>query len=179
MAEIRLLVDQLKFSYDGIFDLPGLYQLISNFFYERGWDYGEPMNTEQIFPSGRSVRIVMKPSKNITDYYQNIVRIRIHGQNIKPIEIDQGASKVPLNDGKIMIIFDGYVKTDRYNKWERRPLTWFLRTLMDKYVFKDHMSKADQWLYSDIEDLYLRIKTFMNVYRSARDRQVVTYQILG
>ena len=179
MSETRLVVDQLKFTYEGIFDMPGLHQMISNFFYERGWDWIEKLNPEQIFPTGRSVKIELRPFKNITDYYKNIIRIRIYGTNIKSIEVEQGGSRIPLYEGKLMIIFDGYVMSDRYNKWENKPIWWFIRTLMDKYVFKDHMSKADQWLYSDLEDLYLRIKTFMNVYRYVRERNMISHQVLG
>ena len=179
MSETRLVIDQLKFTYEGIFDLPGLYQMMSNFFYERGWDWTEKLNTEQIFPTGKSVKIELIPFKNVTDYYQNRIRIRIYGANIKPIEVEQGGSRVPLQEGKLMIIFDGYVKSDRYSKWESKPMWWFIRTLMDKHVFKDYMSKADQWLYSDLEDLYLRVKTFMNVYRYVRERGVISHQILG
>jgi hypothetical protein len=178
MSEIRLLVDQMKLTYEGIFDLKGLYQLIGNYFYERGWDFYEKLNTEQVFSSGKMVKIEMTPFKNVTDYYQIRIRIRLMGTGIKPIDIDQEGAKIPLQDGTLRMVFDGYVKTDRYDKWEQRPFQWFVRTLMDKYVFKAHYSKAEQWLYSDVEDLYARIKTFLNVYRHARDRGRVAPQVL-
>ena len=78
-----------------------------------------------------------------------------------------------------MIIFDGYVNSDRYGWWENKPILWFLRVLLDKYIFKGHYIKAEQWLLSDIDDLYLRIKSFLNVYRHARDRGAIAEQIIG
>ncbi|MBI4153189.1 hypothetical protein HY497_01580 [Candidatus Woesearchaeota archaeon] len=173
MSETRLIIDQMKLTYEGVFDLPGLYRLINSFYYERGWDWGEKINTEQILPTGRSIDIELTPFKNITDYYKNMVRIRISGDEIKRVEIEKDGAKIPLQEGKLKIVFDGYIRSDRYSRWEQKPLHWFLRTIFDKYVFKNHYAKAEQWLFSDVEDIYLRIKSFLNVYRSSRERGVI------
>ena len=173
MAEDRLIIDQLKFTYEGVFDLPGLYRMINAFYYERGWDWGEHMNTEQILPSGRNIKIELTPFKNITDYYKNKVRIRIDGEDVKRVEIEKDGAKIPLQEGTLKIVFDGWIRSDRYSRWEDKPFLWFLRTIFDKYVFKDHYSKAEQWLFSDVEDIYLRVKSFLNVYRTTRERAVL------
>jgi len=38
MAEKKLVIDQVKLTYDGIFDLNGLYRTIDAWFYEKGYD---------------------------------------------------------------------------------------------------------------------------------------------
>ena len=48
MAERTLVVDHLKFSYEGLFSAPELYNLISSLFFEKGWDWYEKMNEEII-----------------------------------------------------------------------------------------------------------------------------------
>ena len=179
MSEIRLVIDQTKLTYEGIFNLKGLYEMITQFFYEKGGDYEEKLNTEQIFPHGRNIKIELAPYKNITDYFKLIYRIRIYGTGIKNVELEQDGAKIPLNDGKLMIIIDGYIMSDRYRKWEHKPIQWFFRALADKYIFKGHYLKAEQWLMSDVDDLYLRLKSFLNVYRSSRDRGVISEQIIS
>src|SRR3989338_925205 len=179
MSENRLIVDQTKLTYEGVFDLKGLFEMITQFFYEKGGDYVEKLNTEQIMPQGKTIKIELAPYKNITDYYKLIYRIRIYGTGIKQVELSKDGAKVPLDDGKLMIVIDGYIMSDRYNKWENQPVQWFFRALVDKYIFKVHFLKAEQWLLSDIDDLYLRIKSFLNVYRHARDRGAIAEQIIG
>src|SRR3989344_3631439 len=149
MAEMRLIVDQLKFSYEGPFDMPGLYRLIESFFYEKGFDKHEKLNQEMVLPTGREVRIEMIPYKNITDYFKLRVRIRIHANHLRKIEVEKEGAKIPIQEGKLMIIFEGFVESDRHGRWENTPFQWFLRTLFDKYIFKSHYLKAEQWLVSD------------------------------
>lgn len=177
MSEKRLIIDQLKFTYEGLFDMHGLYRLIDSFFYEKGFDKHEKLNVEQVMPTGKSIKVEMIPYKNITDYFKIHVRIRLHGVDIKQTEIDKEGVKIPINDGKIMIIFDGYVESDRHSKWEKSPLHWFIRTMFDKYIFKGHYLKAEQWLVSDVEDIYLRIKSFLNVYKY-HERGIITEHVL-
>ncbi len=162
MAEKQLIIDQLKFTHEGVFDLHGLYRLMASFFYEQGWDWKEIMNSEQILPSGRHIKIELEPWKSITDYFKMILRIRIHCADVKQVEIEQNGTKVTLLEGKLMMVFDGYILSDRADKWEATPLRWFIRLIFDKYIFKTHYSKAEQWLISATEDLYIRIRKYVN-----------------
>ena len=50
MVERVLIVDHLKFSYEGLFNASELYSLISGWFFEKGWDWYEKMNDEIITP---------------------------------------------------------------------------------------------------------------------------------
>lgn len=165
MTERNLVVDQLKLSYEGLFDLAELYRLIDSWFYEKGWDKYEHINQEQITASGRQIRLVLEPSKNITDYFKIIVRIKANFNDIKDVEVEKEGKRVRLNQGEVKMVFDGYVLSDRRGKWNEKPLWWFLSIIFDKYIFKEHYSKAERWLLSDLDDLYQRIKSFLNVYK--------------
>jgi hypothetical protein len=178
MGEKRLIIDQLKFSYEGVFDLPALYKIIDDFLYEQKYDRMEKLNTEQMLPSGRSIKIETIPFKNITDYFNIHIRIRIYATGLKRVEIEKDGGHLSLQEGKIMLIFDGYVNSDRQQWWEKKPILWFLRVLLDKYIFKGHYMKAEQWLLSDVDDLYQRIKSLFNVYRNYRDRDIISKQVM-
>ncbi len=178
MSEKKLIIDQLKFAYDGPFDLPGLYRLIDSFFYEKGFDKHEKLNVEQVLPTGRSIKIEVIPYKNLSDYFRIHIRIRIYGSDIKRIEIEKDGAKIPLSDGKLMVIIDGYIESDRHSVWEDRPTFWFIRTIFDKYIFKGHYMKAEQWLVSDVEDIYQRMRSFLNVYKY-RERGILAPHVIG
>lgn len=165
MSEKKLVVDQVKFTYEGLFDLNGFYRLLDSFFYEKNWDRMEKMNQELVTPTGKHIRIEYWPFKNVTDYYRNHIKIRMNFIDVVKVEVEKDGAKVKLDQGKVSIIFDCYVESDRYNKWENRPFFWFLRTMLDRYVFKDHYNKVQSWLFSDFEELHTRVKSFFNVYR--------------
>jgi len=165
MTEKTLIVDQLKFSYDGLFDLSELYRLIDSWFYEKGWDKYEHINQEIMTPEGRQIRIVLEPWKSITDYFKIIMRIRANFNEIKEVEVEKEGKKIKLNQGEVNMIFDGYVVSDRHGKWNKKPLWWFLSIIFNKFIFKEHHNKAERWLLSDVDDLYQKIKSFLNVYK--------------
>ena len=118
-----------------------------------------------VTPSGKNIRLELWPSKNVTDYYKNHIKIRANFIDIVKVEVEKDGAKVKMDKGKVSIVFDCYVESDRYHKWEKSPFLWFIRTLMDKYVFRDHYLKVQKWLISDFEDLHTRVKSFFNVYR--------------
>ncbi|MEK6905624.1 MAG: hypothetical protein AABX24_04450, partial [Nanoarchaeota archaeon] len=78
MAERYLVIDRLKLSYEGLFNADELHELISSFFYEKGYDWYEKMNQVIVTPSGKQIHMILEPWKNITDYYKLIVSIKIN-----------------------------------------------------------------------------------------------------
>lgn len=165
MSEKKLIVDQVKFTYEGLFDLTELYRLIDSFFYQRNWDKYEKQNIEQVFPTGKHIQWELWPFKNITDYYRMHIKIRARFIDVVKVEVEYEGRKVKLDQGRVRIIFDGYVESDRHQLWEKSPFFWFMRTMLERYVYKRHFRQQEQWLLSDLEELLGRIKSFFNVYR--------------
>lgn len=162
MPDKRLIIDQLKLSYEGLFNASELYRLIDSWFYEKGWDKVEKMNQEMLTPEGKQIRILMEPYKNITDYFKLVIRIKITLTDVKDVEVEKDGELLRLNQGLVRFIFDGYVITDRKALWESTPFLWFMRTIFDRYVFKQQSGRAERWLRSDLDDLHTKIKTFLN-----------------
>lgn len=165
MAERNLVIDHLKFSYEGLFNVNELYTVISSWFFEKGWDWYEKMNQEQVTPSGKQIRIIFEPWKSITDYYKIAVRIKFNLIDVKEMEVEHEGETLHLSHGVVRIIFDGYVVSDRQDQWSKKPFYWFLSLIFDKYLFKSHFEKAETWIKSDVDDLYDKIKTYLNTFK--------------
>ncbi len=165
MSEKKLVIDQMKLTFEGIFDLNGLYRTIDAWFYEKNYDKFEKKNFEQIMPTGKDIEIEILPWKKTTDYFKNVIKIRMRFTGIKDVEIEKEGVKLRLNQGRIMMIFDGYLISDYDQKWEDKPLFFLIRTLFDKYVFKPYFNKFEKWLINDVYDIHGRIQRFLNLYR--------------
>ena len=61
--------------------------------------------------------------------------------------------------------YDGYVVSDRKEKWQQKPFYWFLSYVLEKYFFRQHFTKAKTWLESDIDDLHTKVKNYLNVFK--------------
>jgi len=164
MPERTLVVDHLKFSYEGLFNAAELYNVISTFFFEKGWDWYEKLNQEQITPEGKQVNIVFEPWKNVSDYYKLVTKIVFNLTDLKEVEVEHEGKTIRLNQGMVKITFDGYVIGDRKKKWTK-PFFWFLTVILEKYFFHEHLAKFETWIKSDIDDLLYKIKTYLNVYK--------------
>jgi len=165
MAEKKLVIDQMKLTYEGIFDLNGLHRTIDAWFYEKGYDKYEKRNFEHILPTGKDIEIELLPWKKTTDYFKNIIRIRMKFTHVKDIEIEKEGVKLTLQQGRVMMIFDAYLVSDYENKWESKPMFFFLRTIFDKYIFRSYFQKAEKWLVNDLYQLHGRIQQFLNLHR--------------
>ena len=165
MSEKKLVIDQLKLTYDGLFDLNGLWRLIDSWFYEKGYDRWEHKNFEQIMPTGKDIEIELLPWKKTTEYFKNTIRIRIKMVDVKDVEIEKKGVKLKINKGKVMIVFDGYLESDYENKWESRGIFFLIRTMFDKYFFRRQTDFYEKWLVNDLYDVHGRIQRFLNIYR--------------
>ncbi|MBW2996534.1 hypothetical protein KY332_04510 [Candidatus Woesearchaeota archaeon] len=165
MAERKLVVDQLKLTYEGIFDLNGLYRTIDAWFYEKGYDRYEKKNYEQVLPTGKDIEIELMPWKKTTDYFKNILRIRMKFTNINDVDVEKKGVKLKLQQGRIMMIFDAYLESDYEHKWDVKPMFFFLRTIFDKYIFRGYFKKFEKWLVNDLYQLHGRIQQFLNIHR--------------
>jgi len=168
MAERTLVVDHLKFSYEGLFNAGELYAITSSFFFEKNYDWHEKLNQEMITPSGKQIYIILDPWKNISDYYKLSTNIKIIMTDLKEVEVEHEGQMLKLTQGQLKITFDGYVVSDRKGKWSERPIYWFLSIIMEKYFYRNHLEKFETWIKSDIEDLMYKIKAYLNVYKNVK-----------
>ncbi|MBI2572783.1 hypothetical protein HYV86_02900 [Candidatus Woesearchaeota archaeon] len=165
MADRTLVVDHLKFSYEGLFNAEELYAVISTFFFEKGWDWNEKINQEQVTPNGKQIRLVFTPWKSSTDYYKLKVEIHLQMLDVRDVEIEQNGKNLQVQHGQIRMLIDGFIMSDRAGKWTGSPFYWFVGFMIEKYFFNRHVAKLEAWIKSDIDDLYTKIKNYLNVFK--------------
>ena len=165
MVEQRLIIDHLRLSYEGLFSVTELYQLIDTFFREKGFDKKEMRNIEMVKPDGKYIEVELQPWKKITDYARHIIRVEMKCFNIKEVEIEKDGRKIKMNSGRVNFIFDGYLQTDWENKWEMKPMYFFIRTMFDKFLYKSYTNLYEGLLVENVNQLHQTIKGFLNLYR--------------
>src|SRR3989338_4003636 len=105
MGERRLVVDHLKFSYEGLFNLSELYTVISSWFFEKGWDWMEKMNQEQITSEGKQIRIILEPWKSSSEFYRISMIIKLNMIDVKDVEVEHKGEILRLNQGLVRMTF--------------------------------------------------------------------------
>ena len=165
MAERNLIIDRLKFTYEGLCNAAELFTLIQGWFYDKGWDWHEKINQEIVTAEGKQLHIVLEPYKSVSDYYRLIIKITLNVINLKEVEVEVEGKPRKLQHGIVRMMIDGYVLSDRKGQWDDNPFYWFLSIVLEKYFYKEHFKKFAGWLKSDVEDLFEKIKNYLNVYK--------------
>ncbi len=174
MSEKKLIVDQKRLTYDGLFDATELYRIINRYFWEKGYDWHEPYNIERTLPTGKDIEIEVRPWKKRSTFAKTIVKIRLFMKNVKEVEIEKEGVKVKLNQGNVQIIFDSYLETDYEHRWEGKgagvPVFYFIRILFDRYVMRQYMAGYESNVIEEVNQIFNFVKAFLNMYRNIYER---------
>ena len=165
MPEREIIVDKLRLTYEGIFSVAELYNMIDEWFRWKGYDKRENKNIEIVKPEGKFIEIELEPWKKVTDYAKNVIKIRIQMTGIKDVEVEKDNAKLKLNQGKVQFVFDGILETDYEARWEGKPIFYFIRTVFDKYFYKPFTAGFQRGVKEDLMHLHGQIKAFLNLYR--------------
>ena len=165
MVEQRLIVDHVRLSYEGLFNVNDLFMMIDSFFKEKGYDKREVRNIEIVKPEGKYIEIELMPWKKINDYVRHIIRVEMKMMNIKEVEVEKDGHRMRLNSGRVNFVFDAYLQTDWENKWDMKPMYFFIRTVFDKFVYKSYTNMAEGLLVENVNQLHTYVKAFLNLYR--------------
>lgn len=165
MAEQKIVVENLELQYEGLFSFKDLYKLIDDWLKENNYDKVEKMNMEKVSEEGKYIELVLEPVKYLTDFVEYIIKMRIIGRNIKEVEVERDGKKEKLNQGSLYIRFDAILETDYEGRWEQKPTFYFLRVLIDKYVYKFYTGKYESGLKKDLTEIHTQIKSLLNLYR--------------
>jgi len=165
MSELRIIVDHLKLDYSGLMDTKELFKLINRWFYERTFQKKEDKCHEQNLPEGKFIEYEISHWKKISDHPRLIYKIRALFQNLKKVEVTKEKKKLKLDQGRVLIYFDGFIEHDYEHRWDDYPFFVFLRTLYYKFVYKVYTDRFEQRITHDLHNLYDDIEKFLNTYR--------------
>src|SRR3989338_2059430 len=132
MAEREVVVDKMRLTYEGLFEVTELYKHIDEWFRSRGYDKRENKNIEKVTPDGKYIEIEIEPWKKLSEYARIVIKLRMIMTDVKDVEVEKDGIKVKQNQGKLQAVFDGLLETDYEHRWEGSPLFYFLRVIWDK-----------------------------------------------
>ncbi|MBS3131049.1 hypothetical protein J4212_01335 [Candidatus Woesearchaeota archaeon] len=175
MGVKRLLVDHQKLEYEGPFELKAFLTFIDRWAFERGFDRKLDKDFELDTKEGRHLEWETSHWKKMSDYAKFILRLRILVYNYRKVDAVQEDKKVRIGSGYILIYVDGYLETDYFHKWDFHPVFIFIRSLMEKFVYRAYTERFEQRLTYDMTHLYSQMERFLNVYRHYRVVKIVPH----
>ncbi|MFW5865518.1 MAG: hypothetical protein ACOCU6_00305 [Nanoarchaeota archaeon] len=165
MAERRTIIDWKTVEYSGLISLRGLYRLINNRLTDLGYKPFDDFHQEQVFEDGKQILITIKGEKKLSDYAKIEWKSKLAFLNCQEVIIEKEGQKVKMHKGSTDIKTLLYLTTDYDKSFEQNPFQYFLRMIIDKFVFKSYLEKAATKASKDYHRLESDIKRFLNLER--------------
>jgi len=165
MAERLIVVDKERLDYQGVFDAKEVLKVIQQWATDKGYWLIEKKHGETTKPEGKVIDLEFEPFKKFTDYAKGVIKIKAQMQDLKDVVTERDGRKVKLQEGKIIIIFDGILETDYEHRWEGKPVFFVLRTIFEKYVYTPFVSGFERGVKEDLMSLKNNLKAFLNLTR--------------
>lgn len=165
MAETKTLMWLKPLKYSGLVDVKGLYKTIDKWLSENHYDKVERRNFEDVYEDSRQIVLELVPYKKITDYAKVEIRIYMEFTNLKDEVVEKGGLKQKYYRGDLFFSFDCFLVTDYENHWETKATYFFIRTIVDKFIYKGYTKRFESEAISDTNELINEIKNYLNMER--------------
>ena len=98
--------------------------------------------------------------------HHGVVVLNAMLDNVKEIVIKKDGKKIRVNNGDVFININGFIQSHVHGSfYQVKPIYYFVRTLIDKYIYNFWSDKWDGVVNDDGRELFKRINSFFNLQK--------------
>ncbi|HLD79593.1 MAG TPA: hypothetical protein VJA18_03460 [Candidatus Nanoarchaeia archaeon] len=167
--EKNLIINNRELSYSGIFRTDELFTTLNNALDEKKYTKREKKSEELVTPLGRLLQLELRPFKIKTNHITLMIKIRITLDNITEVIEKRHNLKERFQKGDVHIIFDAWSLTDYESRWGMKPLVYFIKAVIHKYLYKFPLEEGFvRELASDTAYVYAQVKNLLQSYQGKK-----------
>lgn len=165
MVEKNIVLEEMNFTYDGLFDVVEFYNAVEKWMAEKNRHKDIKKKSEIVTPQGKKIEWFIECWRDETHVHRTIVRLHALMDHVTEAIITKNKAKKRLNKGKVLIRIDGLLETDWEGKWQQEPMYTFVRAVIDRFFKQIHFDLYHDRVIEDAKDLFNTLKGFFNLYR--------------
>lgn len=166
MSEKKQVLYDLRTTYDGPFVFEDFYAEVDNWIKDKGFTKENKKKMESVTKNGKKIQWFIEIKSHLDDLHHGIVILRVLMDNVREIIIKREGKKFRINNGNVMVNIDAFIESEIHGSfYQIKPIFYFIRTLIDKYIYNFWSFKWDGRVNSDGRELYKRIQAFFNVQK--------------
>ena len=168
--EGNLLINNRELKHKGLFIVDEVFQTLNRALEEQGYTKREKKTEETLTAHGRQTLIELRPYKEKTNYVLLMQKIRINIHTEKETVSDIKGYKQKFQEGEITFIFDAWMLTDNENRWGMRPLFFFAKSMIHKFLYPLPLEEGfrDE-VVSDTAHIYTQLRKLFHSYQPAQE----------
>lgn len=165
MVEKKFVVYDLRISYNGPVRIEDFYKEVEDWMRQKGLSKELKKKSENVTSKGKKLEWTIECWKDLTTYTKEVVRLRSFFNNVREIEVRRSGKRVKTQQADVLIQIDGILETELSQRWEQTPLYYFVKMLVDKYVWPFYSGRYDSFPAADAHDLHKRLQAFFNLQK--------------
>jgi hypothetical protein len=171
--EKNLIINNRILKYKGVFRVDELFRVINQALEIRGYEKREKKTEEIVSEAGRRTYVELRPFKLKTNYGRYLIKLKITLDNITETVEEIKSEKRKYQQGDVEIIFDAWLLTDYINRWNMKPLVYFLKAFINKFIYSFPLEGSFPGeVSSDTAYVHNQIKKLLNSYKIETGKHV-------
>jgi len=165
MVEKKFVVYDLRISYNGPVRIEDFYKEVEDWMRQKGLSKELKKKMENLASKGKKLEWTIECWKDITTYTKEVVRLRSFFNNVREIEVRRNGKRIKTQQADVLIQIDGILETELSQRWEQTPLYYFIKMLVDKYIWPFYSGRYDGFPAADAHDLHKTLQAFFNLQK--------------
>lgn len=166
MTEKKQVLYDLRTVYNGPFAVEDFYAEVDKWIKERGYEKEQKRKMEHVTKNGKKIQWVIEVDSHLDELHHGVIVLRCFLDNVKEIVVKKDGKKMKTNTGDALVYVDAFVESHVHGSFfQVKPVYYFIRALIDKYIYHFWSDKYDGIVNSDGRDLFQRIQAFFNLQK--------------
>ena len=166
MSEKKQVLYDLRTAYNGPFVVEDFYAEVDNWIKEKGYEKEQKRKMENVTKNGKKIQWVIEDVSHIDDLHHGVVVLRAYLDNVKEIVVKKDGKKIKINNGDVLIDISAFLESHLHGSfYQVKPMYYFIRALIDKYIYNFWSDKYDGRVEKDGRDLFKRAQSFFNLQK--------------
>jgi len=166
MTEKKQVLYDLFMSYSGPFKVEDFYGEVENWIRENGFEKEPKKKLEHVTKSGRKIEWLIEAQNHLDDLHHGVVVLRVLMDNVREVTVKKDGKKIRIDNGDVFLNVDGFIQAHVHGSfYQVKPVYYFIRALIDKYIYKFHSWKYDGVVDAAGRDLFKRTQSFFKLQK--------------
>lgn len=166
MVEKKQVLYDLRTTYNGPFLVEDFYAEVESWIREKGFEKEPKKKMEHITKNGKKIEWHIEAHRHLDELHHSIVILRALFDNVKEVVVKKNNKKIKINNGDIFISIDGFIQSHIHGTfWQLKPMYFFIRALIDHYIYNFWAFKYDGAVQADCHGLFKRIRSFFSLQK--------------
>ena len=163
MAEDKQVLYDLRTTYNGPLIVEDLYAEVDNWIKEKGYGKENKKKMEHVTKHGKKIEWFIEIHREFDELHNGVIVLRAYLNNVKEVTIKRDGKKIKINNADAYIKIDGFIQSIVHSSYYQvKPFYYFIKTLIDNYIYNFWTGKYDGQVASDCHELFKRLRSFFN-----------------